>query len=59
MTRRMEKIEIRNVQEVGEPGGTTVTKDTAALSAVLSNEMSFDAQKETSTRHEHGGAQER
>lgn len=54
----MEKIEVRNVQEVGEPGGATVTKNTATLSAVLMD-MSFEAREERWTEDEHGGVQER
>ena len=57
ITGRMKEIEIRDVQKVSKAGGTAVAKDTAALSAVLSGRMSFDAE-ETRRRDEHDGAQE-
>lgn len=50
MTGRVEEIEIGNIKEVSEPGGTAVAKDTAALSAVLRDGMSFDAQDKTRTK---------
>ena len=43
--RRVKEIEVRDIQKVSEAGGRAVAKDTGAVSAVLSERMSFDAEE--------------
>lgn len=59
MTGRMKEIKARDIQQVSKTGSTAVAKDTTALSAVLRDNIRFDAQYERWTRYEHDGAQGR